>query len=110
MVPVIWGAGIAYILARIRSEPPGALRVCRGAVAVGTYVVLVTLLIGNGLRDLLTLLRGYGWYFKPDDQTWSTILGSVLPVALYGVLDVIHLFRWIRGRNPAKMPVSEPCD
>lgn len=80
---------------------------CRGVVAVGTYVVLVTLLSGNGLRDLLTLVRGYGWYFKPDDQTWRTVLGFSLPVAMYGALDVIHLFRWARCQRMAKMPRSE---
>ena len=108
LAPIALLAAFWYLMLRIRRELEvelGYLRVALAIVAL-VYWVVLTVFPNHGLT--LHLWRHYSWQVLGPGTRTAIVFGLIL-LGLFGVLDLIRLFRYWRSRSDRKGEApSEP--
>jgi protein-S-isoprenylcysteine O-methyltransferase Ste14 len=101
LVPILWLAGIWYILNRIRAEPPSLLRAGRSLAAVVCYVILIFLTQGYEFDAIVDEVTQYRTRALFDDNQWRRIYLLAAPPLIFGLLDLARLVQRMTPKAPS---------
>ncbi len=101
LVPILWVAGMLYILNRIRTEPPGILRAGRSLSAVSCYTILIYLTQGYEFHAIVDELTNYRTRAMFDNDQWRLVYLVATPVLIFGLFDIAYLIRRLTTKVPS---------